>query len=128
MLRYLLLLIVFSVAAGALFLAMVQFFPGTFLPEQGNYLLIYFFLLTAVFHFGLVRSSQGKPALFVRYYMAATSAKLMIHLAVIVLYAITHKETAFRFILTFLPFYVLFTAFEVGMAFRQNRQKSDSDL
>jgi len=79
-------------------------------------ILSYFFILTLIFHYGLLRSSQGKPQGFIRYYMAATTFKLFVHIIVLSLYCLFNRQEAVRFIITFLIFYVLFTVFEVTLA------------
>jgi hypothetical protein len=85
-------------------------------------LLVYFVLLTLLFHVGLVQTSKGRPQVFIRYYMASTTFKLLLHMGVIVIYAIFNKEDAIRFITSFLVFYIIFTAFEVSVAWKQFRK------
>ncbi len=84
-------------------------------------LLFYFFIITLGFHIGLVNASKGRPQAFVRYYMATTTVKLLLHMMIIVLYALFNKEDAVRFITTFLVFYIIFTVFEVAVAWKQFR-------
>lgn len=85
-------------------------------------LLGYFAVITLAFHAGLEASSKGRPQDFIRYYMGATSFKLLIHLGVIVVFAFTRKELAVPFILTFIIYYFFFTAFDVGMSWRRFRR------
>lgn len=82
----------------------------------------YFIALTFAFHFGLVRSSRGKPAEFIRYYMASTTLKLMLHMGVVLLYSLFNRKLAVLFIITFLVFYLLFTAFEVAVVWKKFRR------
>lgn len=84
-------------------------------------LLVYFLFITMLFHFGLVQASKGRPQVFIRYYMASTTFKLLIHMSVVVIYALFNKEDAIRFISTFLVLYIIFTAFEVAVAWKQFR-------
>ena len=81
----------------------------------------YFSMISFGFHYGLVRSSVGRPQNFIRYYMAATTIKLLIHLSVILAYALTHKEKAISFIISFMVAYAIFTAFEVVTAMKQKK-------
>ncbi len=92
--------------------------PGETVLMQLRFLtLFYFSVLTYVFHLGLVKNLQGDPVKagqkFIRYYMAATTIKLMIHLIVILAVSLTHKSMAVPFIISFMVMYALFTAFEV---------------
>ena len=84
-------------------------------------LLVYFLFITMLFHFGLVQASKGRPQVFIRYYMASTTFKLFIHMSIVVIYALFNKEDAIRFISTFLVLYIIFTAFEVAVAWKQFR-------
>lgn len=85
-------------------------------------ILAYFSVLSFSFHYGLVKSSTGRPQNFIRYYMAATTFKLLIHLGVILVYSMTHKEKAIPFIISFMIAYALFTTFEVLTAMRRKRE------
>ncbi len=101
-------------------------FAGTVIfPESVDIitwlLLFYFLFITFVFHFGLVHASKGRPQVFVRYYMASTTFKLLLHMGIILIYALFNKTDAVRFITSFLIFYVIFTAFEVAVAWKQFR-------
>lgn len=84
-------------------------------------LLLYFIFVTLAFHYGLVRSAKGRPQVFIRYYMATTTFKLLLHMGVIIIYALFNKEDAIRVISSFLVFYIIFTAFEVALAWKQFR-------
>ena len=74
---------------------------------------IYFSILTFLFHYGIVQTTKLRPQVFVRYYMGATTLKLLLHLGVIIIYSIFHREMAVYFIITFMIMYLLFTVFEV---------------
>jgi len=83
---------------------------------------IYFSLVTILFHYGIVLTTQSRPQVFIRYYMAATTIKLLLHLAIIVFYSMSNREMATRFIITFMIMYLLFTAFEVMAVWRNIRK------
>ncbi len=85
-------------------------------------LLVYFVVITFAFHYGLVYSSKGRPQVFIRYYMATTTFKLLLHMGVIIIYALFNKTDAIRFISSFLIFYLIFTGFEVALAWKQFRK------
>lgn len=108
------------------FLALGIVFAGTVVfPESVDIitwtLLFYFLFVTLIFHFGLVHASKGRPQAFVRYYMASTTFKLLLHMGIILIYALFNKTDAVRFISSFLIFYIIFTAFEVAVAWKQFR-------
>lgn len=85
---------------------------GAYIDSLTWMILAYFILLTCVFHYGLLISSKGNPQQFVRYYMGATSFKLLIHLVVLIIYCLFHRSEAVRFIISFALFYFVFTVFE----------------
>jgi hypothetical protein len=88
--------------------------------EQNSswFIFIYFILITVTFHYGIVLTTKSRPQVFIRYYMASTTIRLLIHLGVIVLFSVLHKNFAVRFILTFMVMYFLFTLFEVLFVWR----------
>jgi len=90
--------------------------PSTQVGNYAWFLVAYFFIVTATFHYGLLKTTTGKPQIFVRYFMAATTFKLLIHLLVIVIYCMLFKSTAMPFVLSFFTLYILFSVFEVRQA------------
>jgi hypothetical protein len=83
---------------------------------------LYFIVITILFHFGIVKTTQSRPQVFIRYYMGATTIKLLLHLGIIVFYSMMHKESASRFIITFMIMYLLFTVFEVAAVWVRMRR------
>lgn len=120
--RYIVLLASLSIilAIGIVFIR--NFISVDLIGTNTWYLLIYFLVVTLAFHYGLVHSSKGRPQVFIRYYMATTTFKLLLHMAVIVIFSLFNKTEAISFITTFLIFYIIFTAFEVGVAWKQFRK------
>jgi hypothetical protein len=121
MFRYLVTLIIFTlVLAGVLLL--VESSHPEWVGNSSWAMLAYFFVLTAAFHWGLLGSSKGNPLAFIRYYMGATSFKLLIHLGILVLYAFFFGQHVVRFIVTFLFGYVLYTGLEVFLSWKRFRR------
>ena len=79
----------------------------------------YFCIITLLFHFGIVKSTSSRPQVFIRYYMGATTLKLLLHLGIIILYSFLHRPTATFFIIDFMIMYLLFTVFEVIAVWRR---------
>jgi hypothetical protein len=90
------------------------------------WLLVFFGLITFLFHWGITRATQSRPQVFVRYYMGATTLKLMLNLVIIVVYALLHRDLAVSFIITFMIFYFLFTVFEVIFTWKTVRGKGQA--
>lgn len=112
----------FFLSIVALCAALIISFGGTEIEKLMRWqILAYFSIMSFGFHYGLVKSSVGRPQNFIRYYMAATTFKLLIHLAVILVYTLTHKTQAIPFIISFMVAYAIFTAFEVFTAMKQRK-------
>jgi len=123
-LNFLKAILVFSLLiAGLIYWSSLTFFAGKI--NHITWLLFgYINVLILLFHAGLLRAARGKPQAFVRYYMGATTFKLLIHIVVILLYCLFNRSEAVRFIVTFLIFYILFTGFEVVIAARKFGRQS----
>jgi hypothetical protein len=106
-------------------LAVIIFFYVAYITENESSLtwLVYFYfcLITLAFHYGVEKTSRSRPQVFIRYFMAATTMKLLLHLGVIVIYSLFHRDAAVRFIFTFMIMYLLFTTFEVMAVWRRVR-------
>jgi hypothetical protein len=77
-------------------------------------LLLLFFLFSNVALFWLYsRAQQKKLSSFANYFMIATFSKLLLYLAVILIYVLYNRGDAVPFILTFFVYYIVFTTFEV---------------
>jgi cation transporter-like permease len=82
----------------------------------------YFSIITSGFHIGLLKATADRPPVFIRYFMATTTLKLLLHLAVIVFYSFMNRSHAVPFIVVFMILYGLFTVFEVIMTWIQVRR------
>jgi hypothetical protein len=93
------------------------------------YIVIFFIVSTAAFHFGLSKSAASGSKQMIRYYMMATGFKILIYITIIILYAIINKPGIMPFAFCFLLCYCVFTVFEVSFAFHEfgtANQKKDS--
>jgi hypothetical protein len=115
--KYLSVFLIFIVCiAGIIFLSSYKLTHEQYTMAWCIY--IYFGILTLIFHYGIVRFTQARPQVFVRYYMGATTLKLLLHLGIIILYSFFHRTMATFFIITFMVMYLLFTVFEVIAVWR----------
>ena len=73
----------------------------------------YFAVITFFSHLGLENATRKRPQVFVRYYMASTSIRLLAHLIVIVSYSVLNQGNARFFIIVFMIMYFVFTVYEV---------------
>jgi hypothetical protein len=121
MYRYIISLSLLTLLLGGLITILAGIFPNALASHYVLPISIYFFLVTLGFHFGLVRSSKGNPSVFIRYYMAATTLKLFLHLGVLVIVAVLKSGGIIPFVITFVVHYAVYTAFEVVFAYRFSR-------
>ncbi len=105
-------------------LAVVFYFAEPLLPAKmkfESFWIIQIIMIVAamLFHYGLTRSVVAGGQAFVRYFMGATSAKLMVFMMIMIIFGLINKEQAFGFILHFFIFYICYTILEVTVAYRQ---------
>lgn len=121
--KYLAFLFAFTVAVYLSAITYFNFFPSK-KPEVFTALFLYFYALTALIHFILVRAAGKRPQEFVSKFMLSLVIKLFLSLFIIVIYAFTHREQAVQFSLTFSVLYMLFTVFEVLVIMRHLKKTS----
>jgi len=90
------------------------------------FMVILFAGLTALFHVGLVRSGKKGNQVFVRYYMGATTFKLFLLMAVIIVYAFFIELDTRSFIIIFFLLYVIYTSFEVSYVYSKLSSMKES--
>jgi len=90
---------------------------GTMQLKSGFLLLGIFAVVTIIIHLFLLSSAKGSGQAFVRSFMAATMAKFLIYLSVLVGFLVLGGENRKALTIHFLFFYFVFTAFEVGMLY-----------
>lgn len=125
----LLILLTSSLALVAFFLLKYFFKTGfnSFVP----FVFLFYFVLTASVHFFLLKAGKKRIQRFIPAFMAATSIKLLISLAVLLIYVLTHREEAVKFIIFFFLLYLCYSTFEIISIlsyFRKNKELSSSNL
>jgi hypothetical protein len=114
---FLIRLLLFTVILYFIYHFIKSYIPPRFSFQQSICLFIFFFFITAVFHFGLVRSAAKSGRGFVSYYMTATAFKLFIYIGIIITYALLNRGRAIGFISHFFILYIFYTVFEVSVAY-----------
>lgn len=108
---------ILKLLAITLVLAMVNFILGLYLPAWSTpvwpLLLLFFFVSNTLLFWMFIRAQQKKLSSFTNYFMIATFSKLLLYLAVIMVYVYFNRTDAVPFILTFFVYYIAFTFFEV---------------
>jgi hypothetical protein len=85
---------------------------------------IFFIVITGMLHYFFIKNLEKKPQQFVTAFLGLTGLKLLLYIMVIVIYFLTNKKDAVSFILSFLFFYLVFTAFEIYSLLRSSNAKT----
>jgi len=111
-------LVIFTLAIVLLSFVVIYFLPDNYVSPALPFLFLFFFSITLVVHFILLKTSDKRFTRFVPNFMLATTLKLFLYAIVLLLYTFTHRSDAVTFIITFFILYLFFTAFETVVMFR----------
>ena len=106
-------LLLFTLVLWAAYLLLGKFIPPAVYFKNVFFLLVFFCLTTALFHYGLLKAARSSNRNIVMYYMLSTAFKLLIYFGIIIGYALLNKGKAVPFIVNFFTLYAFFTVFEV---------------
>ncbi len=84
----------------------------------------FFLFATIIVFYYMLKAVERRPARFVNVFMLTTMLKLMLFLAVMVVYVLLNREDAKPFILTYFVLYVIYTVLEVVSILKVNKEKS----
>lgn len=93
--------------------------PANWHTPHAWVLVAFFYLMGIGFYGGLIYSTDGDPKAFIRFYLAGTTIKLFVLLAVLVLFSLALPQSARGFIIKFFILYLIFTAFEVHYLYKK---------
>ncbi|RLD35263.1 MAG: hypothetical protein DRI88_02295 [Bacteroidetes bacterium] len=110
----------------ALIISLISLAVDLWLP-QVHITHVYLFLIAFIYsvHFlltgKLTRAMEDKPNRFINTYMLLNFGKLFLFIIVIAVYAYTHRDDAVSFAVTFMIYYILFTAYEITVLLKINK-------
>jgi len=114
-------LAIFTIIIALVGRVVVHFLPDNYRSPVIPYLFLFFFVVTLLVHFILLKATGKRFAKFVPYFMLATTLKLFLYAVVLLLYTFTHRADAINFIISFFILYLLFTAFETITLLRNGK-------
>ncbi|MCF8369588.1 MAG: hypothetical protein K9G76_11135 [Bacteroidales bacterium] len=120
-------LIVFTIICVLGVYGIVYFIPGKYVTPTLPFLLVFFFAVTILIHFILLKVSTKKAINFINVFMLLTLGKLMLFLSIILAYVFINREDAVNFVMSFFILYVLFTVFEVSQSLGLNKLRLKKD-
>jgi len=84
------------------------------LPDSTITIFGFYYIIVAVFHYGLSKANEKKAGHFVRFFMVATFLKMLIYFGFLFLLIITDTNQSTPIIVLFFILYLVYTIFEVG--------------
>lgn len=117
-------LLIFTIILAAIGFGLYQILPFDFTTPVVIYLYLFFFSITLIVHYLLLKIAQKRANSFINYFMLLTFGKLLFFLTIILVYALLYRDDAKVFIITFFILYVCFTSFEVVMSLKGANQKA----
>jgi F0F1-type ATP synthase assembly protein I len=87
--------------------------PAEYYTPALPYMIAFFALATLTVYYFMLKATEKRPAKFVNIFMLTTTLKLLIYLAVMLVYALINREDARPFIITFFILYLIYTIVEV---------------
>lgn len=106
-------IILLSIVIAVLSITAMYLLPLKYITPVLPYLVIFFLGTGLAVYYFFSRAVTKRFSMFTNYFMIATTLKIMLYLAVIVIYAFSHRSDAITFIITFFLLYLCYTAFEV---------------
>jgi len=88
------------------------------------FVVIFFLAFTIVMHYQLLKSTEGNPKKFVFTFLLMTTVKILLYLAVILIYSMFNRPDAMAFILAFFLNYFFFTIFELSAVMKLMKKLS----
>jgi hypothetical protein len=111
-------LLLFTIILAIAGYGIYQILPTEFTSPVIIYLYLFFFSVTLIVHYLLLKIAQKRANSFINYFMLLTFGKLLFFLTIILIYALLFRTDAKVFIITFFILYVCFTSFEVVMSLK----------
>lgn len=108
-------LALFTLAVLAINLLWIYRGPADAQIPYSLWMVVFFSLITAVFHWLSTMAAGGNPQGFIRFYMGTTALRLFLYIMIIVIYRYYDKSTVKPFAVGFMAHYLLYTIFEVPL-------------
>jgi len=119
-------LMIYTVILAAVGYGVTQFLPEHYITPTLPFLYVFFFSVTMIIHYILMRVSQKKTSGFINFFMLLTFGKLIFFLTIILAYALIFREDAVTFIITFFILYLFFTIFEITESLKHSKRRESA--
>lgn len=115
-------LLILASIVGILVIGVVYILPSEHVSLALPYILIFHVLASLVSFVIINKKLQQEPKKFVNVYLGVTTVKLMLYLAILLIYSFNFLHDAVNFIISFFVMYVIFTFFEVIQLVKASRE------
>lgn len=112
-LQYLKKLLIYSAIIAVIAFVLAFFLPDNFVSPAMPFLLVFFVAVSLLTHYFVLKTMVKRMSLFVNFFMISIFVKLIIYIAIIVIYGLMNKYDMIPFVITFFVFYLLYTLFEL---------------
>ena len=106
-------LIIVSIITVALTFGFSYIVPENLISNSWPFIAAFFFAISLLVHRYLLKKAGGQHTKFVNAFLLTTTVKLLLFLAIIVIYVLLNRDDAIGFILTFFTYYLIYTSFEI---------------
>lgn len=106
-------LTIYSIIIALISIAVYYGFPGIKITPVFLFLIAFMYAINLLLFGKLAQAIQNKPNRFINAYMLLNFGKLFIYIAIIAVYIYMNRSDAIPFTITFLVYYVIFTAYEI---------------
>lgn len=120
-------LILFTIAVAVMGTVITYFLPIGFVSPTLPFLYVFFFSVTMLVHYILLKVSLKRPASFINLFMLLTFGKLIFFLSIIIIYSFSFRDDAVPFIIAFFILYLFFTVFEVVQSLAHARERREQE-
>jgi hypothetical protein len=110
--KYLKKLIILTLIIGLISFVVAFYMPQQYVSPAMPFLLAFFFCVAAFTYYLALNALVKRTSRFANFYMISVFAKLLVYVAIIVIYAFVNVADIVSFIITFFVYYLLFTSFE----------------
>jgi len=121
-------IIVFTIIVAAIQFAVSRQLPAIYVSNSWPVIVFFFAAFTTIMHHYLLKSTLDNPKRFIFSFMMFTTIKILLYLAVILIYVLLNRLDAVAFIFAFFTNYFLFTIFEISSVLKylkQNQSKPE---
>ncbi len=115
-------LLILASIVGIIIIAVLYALPPEKITPALPYLLIFHVAATLISFMYIQKKTTAAPGKFINVYMASTTVKLLLYIAILMVYALNNLHDAVNFIVSFFILYLIFTVYEVIELVNHNKR------